>query len=147
MRPRERLAQRVHPRGQTVVVVRPIHVVLDIFLARPDHLDGTTNVPSDLNGAHGAVEFESPPKATPQQMIMEANPLAREARELHDRRLRETRYLRAYPDVARIRRHLHGAVHRLHRGMRQEGLFVDRLDRSRSAGNDGGSIAFMTCDD
>ena len=107
--------------------------MLDVFLARPDHLDGPAHVLRDLNGPHGPVELEAPAESAAQQMIVDAHLLARQAGELHDRRLREARDLRADPDVAPVLGDLHGAVHRLHRRVRKKGLLVDRLDLCAAA--------------
>ena len=120
MRPGHRLALRVHSCAQAVVVVRPIHVVLDVFLARPDHLDRSAHVLRDLDGAHGTVELEAAAESAAEQMIVDAHLLALQAGELHDGRLRESRDLRADPDVAAFLRHVHGAVHRLHRSRARE---------------------------
>ena len=105
MRPRHRLALRVDARADAVVVVRPIHVVLDVFLARPDHLYRPSHLLRDLHGAHGAVELEAPAESAAQQMIVDAHLLALEAGELHHRGLREAGNLRADPDVAAVLGH------------------------------------------
>ena len=70
--------------------------------------------------------------------------LALQTGELHDRGLRQTWDLRADPDVATVLCHLHGAVHRFHRGVREKRLLVDRLDLSRGASDRNGGIAFMS---
>ena len=128
MRPGHGLALRVHARADAVVVIRPVHVVLDVFLARPDHLHRPAHVLRDLHGAHGAVELEAAAESAAEQVIVDAHLLALQAGELHDGRLRDARNLRADPDVAAFLRQVHGAVHRLHRRVREERLLVDRVD-------------------
>ncbi len=96
------LAAGVDARAQAVVVVRPIHVVLDVLLARPDHLDRPVHLLRDLHGAHRAVELESAAEAAAQQVIVDAHLLALQAGQLHDGGLRDARDLRADPDVAAV---------------------------------------------
>ena len=80
MRPGERLALRVDARADAVVVVRPIHVVLDVFLARPDHLHGPAHLLRDLHGAHGPVVLEAPAEPAAEQVVVDAHLLARRGR-------------------------------------------------------------------
>src|SRR5262245_3876375 len=89
MRPGDGLALRVHARADAIVVIRAVHVVLDVFLARPDHLDGPLYVLRNLNGPHGAVVLETATEPAAQQVIVEAYLLPLQARHLHDRRLRD----------------------------------------------------------
>ena len=70
------LSLRVHARAQAVVVVRAIHVVLDVFLARPDHLDGPPHVLRDLHRPHGAVVLEAAAEPAAEQVIVDAHLLA-----------------------------------------------------------------------
>ena len=70
------------PALSAVVVVRAVHVVLDVFLARPDHLDRPAHVLRDLHRPHGAVELEAAAESAAQQMIVDAHLLALEAGEL-----------------------------------------------------------------
>src|SRR5258706_13947829 len=71
VRPRYRLALRVHARAQAVVVVRAIHVVLDVFLASPDHLDGPPHLPGVLHGPHLPAVPEARAESPPQQMMVD----------------------------------------------------------------------------
>jgi hypothetical protein len=43
--------------------VGPIHVVLDIFLAGPDDLDGAFDVLGDLDRANNTIDLQPPAKA------------------------------------------------------------------------------------
>ena len=76
MRPGYRLALCVDARAQAVVVVRAIHVVLDVFLARPDHLHRPLHLLRDLHGAHGPVVLEAAAESAAEQMIVDADLLA-----------------------------------------------------------------------
>src|SRR6185436_4864177 len=80
-------------------------------------------------------------------MIVDAHLLALQTGELHDRGLRQTWDLRADPDVATVLCHLHGAVHRFHRGVRKKGLLVDRLDFPGGTGNDRSGVTIFASDD
>src|SRR5262245_27139336 len=146
MRPGDRLALRVHARAEAIVVIRPIHVVLDVFLSRPDHLDRPGHVLRDLNGTDAAIVLEAPAEPAAQQVPVDAYLLPLQAGHLHDGRLREPRDLRPDPDVAGFLRQVHGAVHGLHRRVREERLLVDRLDLPGGARNSRGCVAVMACD-
>ena len=143
MRPRRRPALRIQARADAVVVVRAVQVVLDVFLAGPDHLDRPAHVLRDLDRPHGPVVLEAAAESATQQMVVDAHLLALQTGELHDRRLREARNLRAGPDVAAFLRHTHGAVHRLHRRVGEERLLVDGIDLPRCAGHGRDRIALM----
>src|SRR2546430_2208349 len=56
MRPSREIAVGIESRNHSVVVIGPVHIVLDVFLARIDHLDRAVHLARDLEGAHGAVE-------------------------------------------------------------------------------------------
>src|SRR5262249_37486898 len=146
MRPPHWFALRIQPRADAVVIVWAVHVVLDVLLARPDHLHGPANLLCDLHRPHGPVVFETAAKSATQQVVVDAHLLAREPGALDDRGLSHALDLRADPDVATVARHLHGAIHRLHRRVREKRLLIDRLDLARGAGNGRGGIAFMTRD-
>src|SRR5690348_13213516 len=77
MRPAHRPALRVEARADAVVVVRPIHVVLDVFLARPDHLHRPAHLLRDLHRPQGSVVFETTTESAAEQVVMDAHLLAR----------------------------------------------------------------------
>ena len=70
MRPSNRLAGSIKPRRQTIEIVRPIHIVLDVLLAAPDHLHRTIDVLGDLDGQHRAIGLQPSAEATANQMIV-----------------------------------------------------------------------------
>src|SRR5262249_6336043 len=90
MRPAHRLALRIQRRADAVVIVRAVQVVLNVLLARPDHLHRTADLLRDLYRSHRAIEIEAPAESTAQQMVVDAHLLAVQPRELHDRGLRHS---------------------------------------------------------
>ena len=70
MLPRDRLAVRIEPGGDLVVVVRPVHVVLDVFFPRPQHLHRRRHLFADLDRLRDHVELEPPAKAAAEQMVV-----------------------------------------------------------------------------
>ena len=58
--------------GDPVVVVGPVHVVLDVFLAGPDDLDRAVDLLRDLDRLHDEVDLEPAAEAAAQQMVVHA---------------------------------------------------------------------------
>ena len=114
--------------GHPVEEAGPIHIVLDIFLAGPDDLDGTIDVLGDLDRADDAIDLQPPAEATADQMVVDHNLVQRQAGGLRCRRLGSREDLAADPDFAAVRADVNRAVHRLHRGVREERHLVNRLD-------------------
>ncbi|MGY4325799.1 hypothetical protein ACVWWG_000213 [Bradyrhizobium sp. LB7.2] len=50
MHPGNRLAGGIKSSRQPIEIIRPIHIVLDVFLAAPDHLNRPVDVLGDLDG-------------------------------------------------------------------------------------------------
>ena len=80
------------------------------------------------DGTNRAVGLQPPAKAAADQMIVDDDLLRRQAGGLRRHRLNARDRLGADPDLALILADVHRAVHRLHRGVRQERKLVDRLD-------------------
>ena len=118
----------VEPGGNAVEPIRPVHVVLDVFLTRPHDLHGTIDMLGDLDGADRAVGLQPPAEAAADQMIVDDDLLRRQACGLRGHRLDTRHRLAADPDFALILAKVHRAVHRLHRGVGQERNLVGRLD-------------------
>src|SRR6267378_52660 len=78
----------------------PIHVVLDIFLARPHDLHGAVDMLRDLDGASDAIDLQPPAKAAADQMVMHDDLVQRQARHLRGGRLGTRDDLVADPDFA-----------------------------------------------
>src|SRR5438874_9009849 len=70
VRPRDRLPARVQSRRDAVVVVRAIHVVLDVLLAGPDYLHGPLDLLGDAHGLRDVVELESPAESAAQEVVV-----------------------------------------------------------------------------
>ena len=75
-----------------------------------------------------AVGLQPPAKAAADQMIVDDDLLQRQAGGLCGRRLGARDRLAADPDFAAVLADVNRAVHRLHRGVREERNLVGRLD-------------------
>src|SRR5882724_13107714 len=146
MRPRYRFSLCVQSCAQAVIVIRAIHIVLDVFLPRPDYLDRSLHLLGNLHGPHRAVELEAAAEPATEQMIVDTDLLPLQSGDFHYGRLRETRNLCADPDVAAVRGHAHSAVHRLHRRVRKKGLLVNSVNFLRGPCDGCGCVAVMTRD-
>ena len=133
MAPGDRHALRVEARGEAVVVVRPVHVVLDVLLAAPHDLDRVFGLLGNQRCLDDEVELEPSPEAAAQQVIVNAHLLNLQSERLCHGLLRDGGDLRADPDVAAVGRHLHGAIDWLHGRMREERRLVDGFDLRRGA--------------
>src|ERR1700754_5077077 len=102
MRPGNRLAGRIKSGRQPIEIVRPIHIVLDVFLAAIDHLHWTIDVLGDLDGEDRAIGFQSSAEAPANQMIVNFDRILWQAGEFSYLRLRDRRRLCSDPDVATI---------------------------------------------
>ena len=81
------------------------------------------------------VELEPAPEAAAEQMIVNAHLAPARGRAPSTTTIcAMLGNLRADPDVAAVRRHVHRAVHRLHGGVREERVLVDAVELGRSAG-------------
>ena len=126
--PGDRHALLVETGGQPVEPIGPVHVVLDVFLAGPHDLHRAVDMLGDLDRADDAVGLQPPAEAAADQMIVDHDLVQRQARGLRGRRLDARDRLVADPDFAAVLADMHRAVHRLHRGVRQERNLVGRLD-------------------
>src|SRR6201988_4387453 len=102
MVPGNRHSFRIETRGNSVEPIRPIHVVLDIFLAGPDDLDRAVDMLRDPDRAFDTIALQPPAEAAADQMIVERDLLQREARDLRRRRLAACNRLVADPDFAGV---------------------------------------------
>src|ERR1700719_2015548 len=82
--------------------IGPVHVVLDVFLARPDDFDGAVEMLRDVDGADDAVDLEPPAKAAADQMIVDHDLVQRQAGGLRCRGLGSRGDLRADPEFAAV---------------------------------------------
>ena len=128
MVPGDRHSFLIETGGHPVEEIGPIHVVLDVFLAGPDDLDGTVDMLGDLDGASDAIDLQPPAKAAADQMIVDHDLVQRQAGGLRRRRLGARDGLAADPDFAAVLADMNRAVHRLHRRVREERNLIGRLD-------------------
>ena len=126
--PRDRHSFPIETGRNPVEEVGPVHVVLDVFLARPDDFDRAVDMLRDLHGANDAIGFEPPAKPAADQMIVDHDLVQRQAGGLGSRRLGSRDGLAADPDFAAVLAEMNRAVHRLHCRVRQERDLVGRLD-------------------
>jgi hypothetical protein len=70
MGPGDRFAVFVQAGGDPVIVVRPVHVVLDVFFAGPHHLHRTRDLLCDLDRPNDEVYLEPTAEAAAQEVIM-----------------------------------------------------------------------------
>jgi hypothetical protein len=143
MRPGDDFALCIDARADAIVIERTIHVVLNVLLARPDHLHRSLYLLGNPHGTHRPVVLQAPAESATEQMIVNADLFPLQAGQFHDSRLRDTGNLGADPDVAAVFGDLHSAVHRLHRRVRQEGLLIYGLDLVRSLGHGRSGVAVM----
>ena len=73
-------------------------------------------------------DFETPAKSAADEMVMHDDLVERQSGDLRRRGLRACDGLGADPDFAIVLAHVDSAIHRLHRGVRQERHLVGRLD-------------------
>ena len=115
-------------RGNAVVIDRPIEIVLDIFLSCPHHLDRPIDLLGDADGFDDHVGLKPATEAAADDLVVDDYFVERNAGRGCRGRLHARLDLGTEPDFASTRRQMHGAIHRFHGGMRQEGHFVMRLD-------------------
>ena len=126
--PGDRHSFLVEAGGQPVEEIGPVHVVLDVLLARPHDLDGTVDLLGDLDGARDAIGLQPPAEPAADQMVVDHDLVQRQARGLRRRRLGARDGLGADPDLAAVLADMNRAVHRLHRRVREERNLIGRLD-------------------
>ena len=107
-------------RPEEVVIGWSVDVVADVLLAGPHHLDRTVDLLGDPRGAVGHVRLEPSAEAAADQMIVHGHLAFRQARGLGHGGVHALDHLGADPHLGRRRRDVHGAVQRLHAGVRQQ---------------------------
>src|SRR5258708_36767873 len=113
MLPGHRCSFFIEAGGQPVKEGRPVHVVLDIFLARPHDFDWAVNVFSDLDSADDAIDLQPAAKAAADQVVVDPDLVQRQASGLCRRHLCPPEYLVAAPDLPAVLPAINRAVHRL----------------------------------
>lgn len=115
-------------------MVGPVGAVLHVLFARPDHLDRSFDFTRNAHGLGDGIHIEAAPEASAQQVVVHLDFLYGQSRHLSRRGLRAGWHLGAQPDLADLRLQVHRAVHRLHRGLGQQGLLIERLDGAVALG-------------
>src|SRR5713101_5122529 len=128
MIPGDRYPFRIETGGYPVEPIRPIHIVLDVFLAGPYDFDGAIDMLGDFDRARDAIDLQAPTESTPDQMIVHDDFVQRQARDLCGSRLGARDDLVADPDFAAVPADMNRAVHRLHGRVREERNLIDCLD-------------------
>ena len=127
-------ALRVEARLDAVHVHRAVVAAADVVLARPHDLHRHLRVARDLARLDHVVgrRVRAPAEAAAGRQGVELHLPGREAQRLRGGRLVHGLELRAAPDLRGIAAKLHGAVERLHRGVREErDLVLARRPSSR----------------
>src|SRR5207302_8757143 len=75
MGPGDRPAALVQAGGDAVVVVRPVHIVLDVFLAGPYDFHGPRDLHGDPYRPADEVHLEPSPEAAAQEMVVHLDAL------------------------------------------------------------------------
>src|SRR5438552_16393753 len=71
MGPGDRLALGIEAGRDAIIVTRPVHVVLDVFLAAPEHLHRAGDLFRDLHGPGDEIHLEPPAEAAAQEMVVQ----------------------------------------------------------------------------
>ncbi len=127
---------------ELVVIVGPVHVVLDVFLAAPDDLDRIFRLLGDERRLGDEVHLQPAAEAAAEKVIVDRDLLLLEAEHLGHDHLRHAGDLTSNPDIAAVRLDVRRAVDGLHGGMGEEGRLIRRFDLGRGFGESSGCVAF-----
>src|SRR5439155_373266 len=72
--PGDRHAVRIQAGGDAIIVIRPVHVVLNVFFPAPHHLHRAGDLLGDLHGPGNEVHLEPPAEPAAQEMSRAARP-------------------------------------------------------------------------
>ncbi len=126
--PRYGVPLGIESRRQPVEIVGTVHIVLDVFLPSPHHLDRPVDVLRYAGREDGAVSVEAPPEPAAHEVIVNLDGLAGQPRQLGYQLLRKSGCLRSHPDVAALFANMNRAVHRLHGRMREKRSMIDSVE-------------------
>ncbi len=119
-------------------------IVLHVVFARPGHLDRGAHRLRNFHRFADEIGFETAPESAAEKRCVDEDGFRVEARDFGGRGLGTGLGLRGRPDVAAIRADMRRAIHRLHRGMRQEWNLVVHFNLCRRAGKSGVDIALFS---
>ena len=129
----DQIACGVEPGRQLALRDRPVEVVRLILLATPDHLD--RHVGELLGNLDRLVDIilraAAPAEAAAEVMPVNFTFIERNAGGFGQGCQRRLQILRRNPGIGLVGREFYRAVHHLHRGVREEGRRVDRIDLRR----------------
>lgn len=117
--------------------------MLDVFLTAPHDFHRPVHLLRDLDGEDATVDVQPPAEAAAEQMVVNLDRILRQAGDLGDRALGKGGRLGADPKVTAILADVNGAVHRLHRGMREERHLIDGVNPLDSPGKRLFSVAVV----
>ena len=110
--------------SETVDVVRAVHVVGGVFLARPGQLDRIIDLGRDRYRLADEVHLQPPAEGAADELVVDDHLLDQAPGGLGGGRLRAHRHLGADPQLDGVGAHLGDAGHGLQRGVGEEGHFV-----------------------
>ena len=137
----------IQPSGDPIEEIGLVDVVLDVLLPAPDDFHRPVDLFGDGDRLRDPVNVQSAAEAAANKMIVHLDLLGWQSGHLRGSGLSAADNLVPNPDVATVPAYMHGAVHRLHRGVGQKRKLVDRLDLPGSAGQRLGDVAFFAGDD
>src|SRR2546423_11730910 len=104
MGPGDRLALGIEAGRDAIIVIRPVHVVLDVFLAAPEHLHRAGDLFRHLHRPGDEIHLEPPAEAAAHEMVVHPGLGLRQPGHFGGGVLSEGRYLGSHPHVAAVRR-------------------------------------------
>ncbi len=140
---RHRPALRVEGAREPVVARGPVEVVRHVIFARPHELEGGPHRLRDLHRLGDEVHVDAPPEATAQVGGAHGDLLGLEARHLRRHSRRHLLELGGAADQARVLADVGREVHRLHRGVGEEGQLVGGLHGLCGALDGGVHVALL----
>ncbi len=141
--PRHRCALVVQPRPQLHHHRGPVVIVLHIVFARPRHLHRCTHSLRKFHRLNDKIRLSAPSESSAEIRRVHAHLFRFQPRDLCPVDLRKCLELRRRINVAAVRAHVRGAVHRLHRCMRQERHLVYGLHFLCRAGHRSVRVAVL----
>src|ERR1700674_5770368 len=111
-----------------VVRGRTIKIVTNVILASPDDLDRRMSIARNQGGFDGVVLNEAATETATDERDVDSYALAGNAQRLSDGLRGGAGNLCGRPELAFAIANMGGAIRRFHRGVRQEGNFVNRLE-------------------
>jgi hypothetical protein len=107
--------------------------VLHVVFASPHDLHGFADRLRCLDGIAYKIRFTTATETTAEIRRMNLHRLGLQARRRNCGLVRRRLSLSRNPDIAAVGAHIRRAIHRLHRGMREERQFVNAVKRFRIA--------------